>query len=147
MSRLLPPIVFLLLLMPLALLWRFHPDLLQMRADRSLPWEFPLAVGLLLIAAARWQFSKSKTEINTFKEPRELVTDGLFRMSRNPMYLGFTMLLVAAAMFVNLWCALLAPLAFFTACALWYIPHEERTMRKIFGAPYDDYAWRVRRWI
>lgn len=147
MSLLLPPVAFLLLLIALAVLWLFHPELWEIRMERALPWEFPLATGLVLIAAARWQFSRSNAEINTFKEPRQLVTHGLFRISRNPMYLGFVLLLVSAAMFVNLWCALLAPLAFFVACALWYIPYEERTLRKIFGTGYDDYSWRVRRWL
>ena len=147
MRRLLPPAVFLLLLISLTLLWTFHPASWAMRPERGLPWEFPLIAGAGLLLAARMQFSKSDAEINTFKTPRQLVTSGLFAFSRNPMYAGFTLLLGAAAMFVNTWCALLAPLAFFLACSFWYIPLEERNMRQTFGQAYDDYAWRVRRWL
>ena len=147
MRRLLPPVVVLVLFACLALLWSFHPSGFAMRPERGLPWEFPLIVGMVLLMAARWQFVRSKAEINTFKTPAALVTNGLFRFSRNPMYLGFVLLLTAAAMFVNLWCALAAPLAFIAACSFWYIPHEERNMRGAFGAAYDDYAWRVRRWL
>jgi protein-S-isoprenylcysteine O-methyltransferase Ste14 len=147
MRRLLPPLAFLMLLVPLALLWLYHPTGFAMRPELALPWEFPLLAGIAALVLARSQFAAAKSEINTFKTPRELVTSGLFRFSRNPMYAGFTLLLMAAAMFVNAWCALLAPLAFFLVCSLWYIPHEERAMRETFGNSYDDYARRVRRWI
>ena len=72
---------------------------------------------------------------------------GLFARSRNPMYLGFTLLLLAAALAANLWLALAAPLAFFLAAAFWYVPAEERAVRAAFGEAYEIYAERTRRWI
>ncbi|MFN3261947.1 MAG: methyltransferase family protein [Pikeienuella sp.] len=147
MPRLLPPLLFVLLLAPLALLWLYHPEGMPMRADRPMPWDVPLPLGLAALLMARIQFGRAGAEINTFREPKGLVTGGLFRFTRNPMYLGFLLLLLAAAFFVNHWCALLAPLAFFVAANLWYIPHEEAALRRAFGKTYDDYAWRVRRWI
>jgi protein-S-isoprenylcysteine O-methyltransferase Ste14 len=147
MPRLIPPVLFLALLGPLALLWAYHPEGWAMRPDRPMPWDVPLLLGLAVLIWARLQFKKANAEIHTFRSPRSLVTGGIFRFSRNPMYLGFLLLLLAAAFYVNAWCALLAPLAFFAASVLWYIPHEEQTLRASFGSAYDDYAWRVRRWI
>ena len=83
----------------------------------------------------------------TFDTPRNLVTTGLFAWSRNPMYLGFTLVLLAAALAVNMWLALLGPLAFFLAAQFWYVPFEERAARETFGVAYEIYAARTRRWV
>lgn len=147
MTRILPPFAFVSLFLPLALLWMYHPEDLPMRADREMPWDVPLALGIAALLGARFQFVSADAEINTFKAPRNMVTHGLFGLSRNPMYLGFVLLLLAAAFYVNTWCALAVPLAFFLLANFWYIPHEEREMRKVFGDAYETYASRVRRWI
>lgn len=147
MRHLIPPFLFLVLLVPLALLWAFHPTTLVMRPDQAMPWDVPLPLGIALLIWARLHFRRRETEIHTFKEPTTLVTDGPFKLSRNPMYLAFFLLLLAGAFFVNTWCAMLVPLAFVGISAFWYIPHEERALRVAFGAAYDDYAWKTRRWI
>ncbi|WP_230534329.1 methyltransferase family protein [Microvirga roseola] len=147
MTRLIPPVLFLALLLPLALLWLYHPGGFVMRSDRDMPWDVPLALGLIVLIWARIQFKRVDTEIHTFRRPERLVTTGVFRFSRNPMYLGFLLLLVGAAFYVNTWCALLLPLAFFAFASFWYIPYEERTLRAVFGSEYNTYASRVRRWI
>lgn len=147
MTRIIPPVLFLLLLLPLMVLWTFHPETLVMRKDASMPWDVVLPIGIAILIWARVHFKNREAEIHTFKQPRALIIDGPFRFSRNPMYLGFTLVLLAGAFFVNTWCALLVPLVFLFASALWYIPHEERTLRKTFGSAFDDYAWQTRRWI
>jgi len=148
MSRLIPPFLFLMLLGALALLWGFHPETTyQLRTDRPMPWDVPLALGMAVLIWARVHFRRKEAEIHTFRTPQSLVTDGPFRFSRNPMYLGFTLLLLGAALYVNLWCALLVPVAFFLVATFWYIPHEERTLRSVFGSTFDDYAWKTRRWL
>ena len=147
MTRLIPPVLFLILLVALVPLQILHPETLVMRSDAAMPWDIPLALGLVVLIWAFLHFKRKATEIHTFKQPGQLVTDGPFRYSRNPMYLGFFLLLLGAAFFVNTWCALLAPLAFLIAAMFWYIPFEERRLRDTFGAAYDDYAWTTRRWF
>ncbi len=147
MTRIIPPYLFLLLLVPLILLWVFHPDQLSMRADAPMPWDIPLIMGVIAVVWARLHFKNRAAEIHTFKEPRTLVTDGPFRFSRNPMYLGFVLILLAGAFFVNTWCALIAPAAFLAASLFLYIPYEEHVLRDKFGAVYDDYSWTTRRWF
>ncbi|MEO0361310.1 MAG: isoprenylcysteine carboxylmethyltransferase family protein [Pseudomonadota bacterium] len=147
MRSVIPPILFALLLVPLGLLAAFHLEGGRIWTTTAAPWDVPLPLGLALLVWARLHFKRRSAEIHTFREPRSLVTDGPFRFSRNPMYLGFALLLLAAALAVNTWCALLAPLTFLLVAAFWYVPHEERNLRAIFGTAYDDYAWRTRRWI
>lgn len=147
MQRIIPPVLFIVLLVPLIGLWMFHPETLVMRKDAAMPWDVVLPLGIAVLAWARLHFKRREAEIHTFKKPRSLVVDGPFRFSRNPMYLGLLLLLTAAAFFVNTWCALVAPLAFLLVSLFWYIPHEERNLREAFGKAYDDYAWSTRRWI
>ena len=147
MTRFIPPILFLALLPPLAALWAWHPPAQVPFELNPPPWDVPLILGAALLVWARIQFRQSDSEIMTFDTPRNMVTTGAFRLSRNPMYLGFTLLLLAGALYVNTWCAFLVPAAFFAACNWWYIPAEERNMRATFGAGYTAYADKVRRWI
>ena len=108
----------------------------------------PLALfGLGIAGRGSRHFARVKTNINTFKNPDTLVTDGLFRYSRNPMYLGFLLLLLGAAIAFNTLYGLALPLAFFLAAQFWYIPFEEKRVKRIFGAAYDAYRLRTRRWI
>ncbi len=147
MTRLIPPILFLILLSALIPLYAFHQPAFALRTDAAMPWDIPLILGFAILLWAFLHFKKKNAEIHTFRQPKGLITDGPFRFSRNPMYLGFFLLLLAAAFAVNTWCALLAPLGFLLASMFWYIPHEERRMRSTFGTAYDDYAWKTRRWI
>ena len=150
MHRLLPPVLFLLLILGLLALDRLHPSTIGAMHPDGLPWvEIALTagLGLVLLIGARIQFAHSDSEIMTFARPRNLVTTGLFRISRNPMYLGFVLVLIAAALAANTVCALLAPLAFFLAAQFWYVPAEEAAAREAFGADYDAYGARTRRWV
>jgi protein-S-isoprenylcysteine O-methyltransferase Ste14 len=78
---------------------------------------------------------------------KKLVTTGLYRFSRNPIYLGMVIFLVGVAvMFGNLW-LLAGPLAFGFYINRFQIMPEERAMTAKFGSDYTDYKSRVRRWI
>ena len=100
----------------------------------------------LTILGAR-QFSRRKTNINTFLKPDALVTTGLFRYTRNPMYLGFAGALFGAAIALNCLTGLIVALVFILIADRWYIRFEEKTMSETFGAAYADYCAQTRRWI
>ena len=119
-------------------------------ATVSICWPFAAlfsCCGLALSLAGKVQFSRNDSEIHPFRTPRNLVTDGVFRFTRNPMYLGFILFLVGVALLVNLWPAMLAPFLFFFAINSWYVPHEERAAAAMFGDDYLAYTQQVRRWI
>lgn len=105
-----------------------------------------LAAGLSLEGHAVLAFRRRRTTINPLTPARSsaLVCDGLYRYSRNPMYLGMLCLLLALAWWRQQWP--LAPLLFVLWMNVLQIAPEERALRARFGAAYDDYCRRVRRW-
>jgi len=143
-----PPIWTLLCLLVAAALsalagWRRFP---------GLPF-VPLAVVLVIagVALPVWAAALFRRTGATFiphaTEHKRLVIDGPYRFTRNPMYLGLTLVTLGIAVWNGAWPMLLAPIAVVGAFALVNIPYEETAMRREFGADFDDYARRVRRWI
>ena len=94
-------------------------------------------------------FWRNKTTINPvdLESASALVTSGVFRFSRNPMYVGFTAMLVGWAVCLAAPWALVGPVAFVLFTNRFQIIPEERVMRDKFGQAYDDYQAQVRRWI
>lgn len=93
------------------------------------------------------KFNALATEIHTFKRPKKLVTEGLFRYSRNPIYLGFTLALLGAATVLGNGVAYTSAGLFFFTAHFWYIPFEEKNMAAEFGTAYLEYKKKVRRWV
>lgn len=147
-QKLLPPRLFLI---GLALMAGTH-----LLAEPEPKWGSPAqtAAGIaitifflgLTIAGAR-QFDRQKTNINTFLKPDVLVTTGLFRYTRNPMYLGFAGALAGAAIALNCLTGLIVALVFVAIADRWYIRFEEKVMSQTFGKAYADYCAQTRRWI
>jgi protein-S-isoprenylcysteine O-methyltransferase Ste14 len=88
-----------------------------------------------------------RTNIVTFGEPTRLVADGWFRWSRNPMYLGFALLLTGVALALGGAVTFVPTALFVLAAEKVYIPFEERAMTRAFGDEYVRYAGQVRRWF
>lgn len=145
-----PPIIYLLAIIAGAALSHFYP----------LPWLWgPLADvlfaagGLAILAAIGLYVSAIGTmrRVGTPLHPGatalHLVTSGAFGLSRNPIYLGNTLILVGIGLLAgSLWfilCALLAALATQKLA----VEPEEKRLQAQFGKKYRDYAKRVRRWI
>ena len=113
----------------------------------------PLGIAVVLVAlilpiSAIFLFRREGTEIDpTSPANRTLVTNGPYRLSRNPMYLGLVILTVGIALWVGAWPMFIAPLAVFATANWVHIPFEESKMRRQFGGLYEDYVRRVRRWV
>ena len=108
-----------------------------------------MLVGGIFGTRAFSAFAKAKTTINpvNIDAASSLVTTGIYAVSRNPMYVGLTALLVALALALsNAW-LLLGPLFFIAFITHFQIVPEERVMLAKFGADYSAYRSRVRRWI
>ncbi|HUM46078.1 MAG TPA: isoprenylcysteine carboxylmethyltransferase family protein [Chitinophagales bacterium] len=78
---------------------------------------------------------------------KKLVVSGLYRFSRNPMYVGVMMMLVGEFLFFQSPDLLLYSIGIFTAFNIFIILFEEPRLRKDFGKAYDRYCEKVRRWI
>ena len=112
-----------------------------------------LGIALVVIAfiAPVWAFvlfRREGTEIEpTSPTNRALVTSGPYRFTRNPMYSGLVLLALGIAVWVGAWPMFIVPVAVFATANWVHIPFEEAKMRRQFGAAYDDYVARVRRWV
>jgi protein-S-isoprenylcysteine O-methyltransferase Ste14 len=93
------------------------------------------------------QFRKARTNIKPFREPDVLVSDGLYRYTRNPMYVGVSLMLLGAWILMGVVTSVMGVLIFMVAADRWYIPFEERMLRQKFGSTFDAYCSRTRRWI
>ena len=145
--RPLPPLVFLLCLLVMSGLRLCLPGPLFIPWPWALTGLAPLALGLMLTLGGAGQFRRRDTNIKTFDDPDVLVTDGWFRLSRNPMYLGFVLALLGVATLLGAVVPFAVVLLFWVLTDRWYIAFEERAMRRRFGDAYEAYARRVRRWL
>lgn len=108
---------------------------------------FALA-GLLLMVFAAIQFRAARTTLDPLRPgASKLVTGGLFRLSRNPIYLGMLLVLVGWAVFLCNPLTLLGLWAFMLFVNRFQIGPEERVLRAQFGEAFDAYATRTRRWL
>lgn len=144
-----PPVVALLCAGLIWLCGKFVPP-----AGFQFPGQTEIAIllvfaGIVVDFVAIRQFTKAQTTINPNQPSKTsaLVTDGIYRYTRNPMYLGMVIFLSAFGIWMGNW--LFIPVA---AIFIWFIsrfqirPEEEILLEK-FGEPYGEYCLEVRRWI
>lgn len=106
-----------------------------------------LALGIVLAPVNAVLFLLRGTTLNPARAPTRLFTGGLYRCSRNPMYIGLLLVYAGVALLhAQAWALLLigVPVALVDRV---YIPFEERKLAETFGAPYLSYCRRVRRWL
>lgn len=94
-------------------------------------------------------FRQARTTVNPFtpQAASALVTSGIYRFTRNPMYLGMLLLLAGVAVFLGNAAALLLLPAFVGYMNQFQIKPEERALTAIFGPDFTVYRQKVRRWI
>ena len=110
---------------------------------------FILSAGILIFINPVLQFIKSKTTVNPiqFEEVNKLVTSGIFKYSRNPMYLGLLMIVISSSIFyLNIY-SILTPLFFYLWINRFQIKREEIFLTEKFGKEYLSYKKMTRRWI
>lgn len=144
-----PPLVALLICVAMWFAARLGPML-----------EVPLAVriaALVVLALAggalAWSgdvaFKRAKTTINPLKPQNAtaLVTSGVYRYTRNPMYVGLALVVLGWTAFLGSAVALLGLVVFVAYITRFQIMPEERALSAKFGADYSGYTSRVRRWL
>jgi protein-S-isoprenylcysteine O-methyltransferase Ste14 len=147
-TRIPPPVVALAMLL---LMWNLAAWLPGPPAP---VWRVPAALVLVAVGAAfdlagLWAFLRARTTINPMKPQAtaHLVTGGVYRLTRNPMYLGLLLFLLAAVIYLWSPWAVLGPLGFVAYINRFQITPEERVMRERFGSAYTAWCARVRRWL
>ena len=106
-----------------------------------------LALGFLFLLPALRRFFISKNTLVTIKPATSLQTEGVYGITRNPMYLGLLLLYTGLAQFFgNAWTLLLLPVLFLIVQS-YIIRREEKYLQRAFGAEYNAYQQKVRRWL
>jgi protein-S-isoprenylcysteine O-methyltransferase Ste14 len=115
-------------------------------------WRVPIGWALTLFFVgwngwSLWLFGRHQTGLLPGQATNAIIEEGPFRVSRNPLYVGLLALYLGLALLApTFWGLVLFPAA--VMLVLWgAIRPEERFLHERFGAPYDDYTRRVRRWL
>jgi protein-S-isoprenylcysteine O-methyltransferase Ste14 len=115
-------------------------------------WRVPVGCVLVVLFVgwngwSLWLFGRHETGLLPGQATHAMIEEGPYRLSRNPLYVGLLALYLGLALLApTFWALVLFPVA--VLLILWgAIRPEERFLHERFGAPYDDYARRVRRWL
>ena len=108
-----------------------------------------VALGAGFDVSGLWMFRKARTTFSPLRPDRSaaVVQTGVYRITRNPMYLGMVLILLGLALYLASPWALLGPLAFAAYITRFQIVPEERALTARFGEAYTAYCARVRRWL
>jgi protein-S-isoprenylcysteine O-methyltransferase Ste14 len=107
-----------------------------------------IAAGVLLLAACIVEFARSgRGTLSPADPPRHLVVVGLYRYVRNPMYLSVTLIVLGEVLLTGSASLAVYWVVWFAIVNLFVIAYEEPTLRRQFGASYEEYSRRVGRWI
>lgn len=127
--------------------------------DQALHWSLPEWPGerilcsalalfaILLLSSALWQFRRHRTTVMPHRAASELITSGVFHLTRNPIYLAFAILHLACAVTLG------SPGMLITLVPVVWVMHthviaeEEAFHQQRFGPRWDRYRHRVRRWL
>ncbi len=142
-----PPMVALLFIVIAYFLGRFVP--LPFVAPAALQYFGLLLtfIGFLLGMAAFLEFRKARTTLDPHGSTKQIVTAGIYRFSRNPIYLGFLLMVIGLPLNSGLlWGVVVAPLYMILMTRL-VIEPEEAYLEKKFKEQYKGYRSRVRRWL
>ena len=151
-NRIPPPIVLLVILGLMKIIANFDND--KHLAALIGPLNLPIALvfvflGVLCAVLGVARFRAQKTTVNPLKpeQASSLVTQGIFRFTRNPMYLGMALVSVGwCAYLASLW-ALAGVLLFVLFIDRFQIQPEERVISDLFGKEFEEYRSRTRRWL
>jgi protein-S-isoprenylcysteine O-methyltransferase Ste14 len=106
-----------------------------------------VSLGLAITSLGFRQMQNAHTNVNPTRPATTIVTGGLFRFSRNPLYLGFTLVYLGVTLLTNsLWTMFLLPFVLLLM-NIGVIEREERYLEHKFGEQYLAYKRRVRRWL
>ena len=108
-----------------------------------------ITIGCIPFSGAVYLFIKARTTVNPTQPDTSssLVTHGIYRFTRNPMYLGFLLWLMAWGIYLEDLMAISGPLFFYWYINRYQIPFEETALKDHFGTRYEMYCKKTRRWL
>lgn len=147
MLKIPPPIIALFLVISNFFLSK-RIDLIQL-PNQTLISILILFIGIFILIIPVSKFVKSKTTIDPikFKKVNNLVTSGIYKYSRNPMYLGLLMVIISTSIFYLTIFSITTPFIFYFWINRFQIKREEIFLTKKFGQKYISYKSKTRKWI
>ena len=113
-----------------------------------LPGVIPIAIGLACYLWCAWDFATAgQGTPGPWDAPRRFVARGLYRIVRNPMYIGVVLILLGESMVFKSFSLLIYAALVWVAVFLMVVGYEEPTLKKRFGATYEEYCRTVPRWL
>lgn len=108
-----------------------------------------VALGVVIALGGVVSFRRARTTVNPLKPETSatLVSTGVYSFTRNPMYLGMALVLLAWSVFLSSPWSVAGPILFVTYITRFQIIPEERVLGRLFGEAFAEYERRVRRWI
>ena len=142
-----PPIYFFISLMMMIALHYLVPIHQLLSTPLRYVGGLLVIVGIFITAVAAGSFSRVGTPVVPFEKTTVVVSTGLFRFSRNPMYLGMVMALIGVALLLGSAVAFVPIPIFVCLIQYQFIIREEEFLEKLFEEEYLMYKGKVRRWL
>jgi protein-S-isoprenylcysteine O-methyltransferase Ste14 len=131
----------------MATLHYFFPVAQLLDDSQRLLGFLPIVISLIVTGAAAKTLARGGTTISPSGQPSALVNSGIFRITRNPMYLGMALMLWGIAGLFGSVTPHLAVVFFIVVVQQRFILREEQRLREAFGESYNHYCQQVRRWL
>jgi len=106
-----------------------------------------IIVGIAMTILVNFLLLKNHTSINPYESPKVLTTSGLFKYSRNPLYLGMVIILFGVDIILGTISPFIFSILFILIINNFIIPMEEKNLENNFGIKYTEYKNKVRRWV
>ena len=107
----------------------------------------PIGLGIRLMIWAVQAFEGAGIANEPEGTPKILITGGPMRISRHPFYLGMALIMAGIGWLLVSAAVMISGFAFALIVQMYFIPHEEETLERLFGDEYRDYRSRVRMWL
>lgn len=142
------PPTFLLIALIVMIVFHFVlPVLLLIPIPWTLLGLIPLVLGIIINLRADQIFHQVNTPVSPFESSSVLVTCGPYRFSRNPMYLGFLLILFGISVLLGSLMPFVVAMAFGLLIDRMFVQMEEAKMAAVFGAVWEGYKSQTRRWL
>ena len=142
-----PPVYLLLAIAAMGLLHYLFPGMKVIVFPWKLFGVLPLVIGIIINLVADKTFKEHTTTVKPLEDSTSLITTGVFRITRNPMYLGFALILLGIAILLGSLTPYVVILVFAIFIDAVFIKYEEKKLESTFGQAWLDYRKKVRRWI
>ena len=146
-KKLMPPTYLLIAVILCVTLHFILPIKIIIPATWNLVGLIPVILGIWINLAADRELKLAETTVKPFAESYALVQVGVYRFSRNPMYLGFIAILLGISILLRTLSPFIVVIAYAILIDTTFIRYEEHKLARLFSDEWDQYRSKVRKWI